>query len=157
MKLPIFILLLALLLSACASSPQYALASSKGLGFSEHQIAEAHYLVSFKSKGANKKKNRALAQRRAAELAQAQGYDWFVIINTQVEIEHNEQALIQRQAPPQIVRECNLLSCRTHTLASPSIGTSSIDNRDKLIETLLEIRLGRGVKSMQEYIFDAQN
>jgi hypothetical protein len=156
MKPSIFILLLALLLSACAGSPQYAPASSKGLGFSEQQIAEAHYLISFKSRGANKKKNRVLAQRRAAELTQVQGYDWFVIINAQVEIAHNEQALVQRQAPPKMVRECNLLSCRTHTLVSPSIGTSSIDKRDQLIETLLEIRLGRGVKPMQEHIFDAQ-
>jgi hypothetical protein len=154
MRHSVLILLIGLLLSACASQSDYVPASSAGPGFGERQLGERHFMISFTARGTDRDKSWQLALRRAAEVTLDQGYDWFVISRSEVNLER--QTAPSRPMPqPQLVRECNLLGCRTHSLVTPGIQPPAVGEGRRRLETLLEIRLGKGVKPVQEQLFDA--
>lgn len=82
-KLLILLAASALTLSACATATPYApAAQALGAGFSEQRIEANRYRVTFRGKGAPERIS-DLALRRAAELAVADGYDWFRVISRQ--------------------------------------------------------------------------
>lgn len=154
MRHSVLILLIGLLLSACAGHGDYVPASSSGLGYGERQLGERHFMISFTARGTDRDKSWRLALRRAAEVTLEQGYDWFVITQSQVNLER--QSAPGQPVPQQrLVRECNLLGCRTHSLVTPGMQSATVGEGRRLLETLLEIRLGKGVKPAQEQLFDA--
>ena len=78
------ILLLALLpLAACASTSAYGPAEGNGSGYKDTRIEANRYRVSYKANDPAAAEDGAL--RRAAELAVAQGGDWFTVVSRQTD------------------------------------------------------------------------
>ncbi len=77
----------ALLLAACATATPYGPAqSSRGYGFSEQQIEEGRYRITFRGNSLTARdtvENSLLY--RAAELAVETGYDYFIVIENDTE------------------------------------------------------------------------
>ncbi|MBB4658433.1 CC0125/CC1285 family lipoprotein [Parvularcula dongshanensis] len=79
-------LLPVLLLAACASGAAYGPASSpSALGYREQPIEAGRYRVVYRGKSLQVAEDGAL--RRAAELALADGYDWFTVVSRAAESE----------------------------------------------------------------------
>jgi hypothetical protein len=82
MKPPVLAVLAALTLAACATTPTvYQPASSQSaVGYSEYRIEPGRYRVTFQGgSGAPPEQVMDFAIMRAADLALADGYDWFRI------------------------------------------------------------------------------
>jgi hypothetical protein len=83
------ILIAAFALAACATAvgTAYAPADSKGYGYRETKIESDRYRVSFAGDGATP---RAVVEDyallRAAELADANGYDWFRVVGRDLDV-----------------------------------------------------------------------
>lgn len=74
------ILALTALLCACASDPSYGpAANSNSFGYSDRAIEEGRYRVTYRARSEAEARDGAL--RRAAEIALAQGGDWFQIVH----------------------------------------------------------------------------
>ncbi|GHG67542.1 hypothetical protein GCM10010919_16300 [Alishewanella longhuensis] len=143
----LLIILATLLLSACSSQPDYRPAKGNGYGYSELQISQNYYRVTFKARGDERGKARAYALRRAAELTAEQGYDWFVVVDKETIAERDRTSDNRLGASYQqtTVKDCSLLGCRNRTVTQPhyEVGIHAA-GRDQ-IESVLEIRLGKGV------------
>jgi hypothetical protein len=78
------------LLAACATAvgTSYQPADSKGYGYSEQRVEGDRYRVTFRGDGATPAEAvEDFALRRAAELARANGYDWFRLVGRSVDEE----------------------------------------------------------------------
>jgi hypothetical protein len=74
----------ALLLAACATAPVYGPAASPSdYGYREQPIEEGRYRVSYRGKTLAAAEDGAI--RRAADLAVANGYDWFTVVSRSAE------------------------------------------------------------------------
>ena len=139
-------LLITTLLAACSSQPAYRAAQGNGFGYSEQQISDNYYRVSFKARGDDNGKARAYAMRRAAELTQTQGYDWFVIVQNDSTTERQTAASQLSTGYRQTtVRDCGLLGCRSRTIQQPEYSASLSAGDREQVEVALEIRMGKGV------------
>ncbi|HFB55197.1 MAG TPA: hypothetical protein ENJ46_04660, partial [Hellea balneolensis] len=82
MKAKFLILSGVLVFSACATGPSvYGPAQGRGLGFQEQQIENNRFQVSYTARTADEARNLSLL--RAAELTQAQGYNYFRVIGSE--------------------------------------------------------------------------
>lgn len=84
MRRPIILTVLVLALSACATAPTVfqPAAGPKGVGFSEYPIEKGRYRITFRGgPGAPAQQVSDYALLRAAELALAEGYDWFQVVD----------------------------------------------------------------------------
>jgi hypothetical protein len=82
MKPPVLAVLAALTLAACATTPTVyqPAAPQSGVGYSEYRIEPGRYRVTFQGgSGAPPEQVMDFAIMRAADLALADGYDWFRI------------------------------------------------------------------------------
>lgn len=142
----LFAVLSLLLLSACSSQSAYRAAQDSGYGYSEQQISDNYYRVSFKARGDDRGKARTYAMRRASELTQARGYDWFVIVQndatTEREAPANQISTGYRQTT---VHDCGLLTCRSRTVHEPDYSVSLSAGSREQVDVVLEIRMGKGV------------
>jgi hypothetical protein len=80
MKLLVPLIVSALALSACASTPTvYGPAmSATGVGYSDYRIEQNRFRITFRGgRGAPPEQVSDYALRRAADIALAEGYDWF--------------------------------------------------------------------------------
>ena len=74
------VLLSALVLVGCAGTTPYGPASSSSaLGYREQPIETGRYRVTYRARSLPEAEDGAL--RRAAELALADGYDWFTVVS----------------------------------------------------------------------------
>ena len=147
----LFIIILALLISACATQSAYRAAQADGTGYQDFALADNHYRVQFKVQGQARAVAKKYALMRAAELTLAQGYDWFVVEQQTIRT-RNEPDPFATEAAPRVSRRCGLLSCRTQVqTAEPLLATQGD------IETLaiIEIRMGRGIRP-EHKSYDAQ-
>ncbi|WP_215398869.1 CC0125/CC1285 family lipoprotein [Rheinheimera oceanensis] len=155
--IPTLILLGLVLLSSCSSQPDYRAANGRGYGYSEQQISNNYYRVTFKSAGADSGKAKAYALRRAAELAEAQGYDWFAVVEKETLVERQQDNSNHVGAGYQhtTVQDCSLPGCRSRTVTRPQyeIGISS-GGRNQ-VEAVLEIRMGKGVMPDSSRVYPA--
>ena len=71
------------LLAACATSPAYGPADGSGFGYKDTRIENDRYRVSYR--GGDQAGAEDGALRRAAELAVAQGADWFTVVSRSTE------------------------------------------------------------------------
>ncbi|WP_029753448.1 hypothetical protein, partial [Pseudoalteromonas sp. TAB23] len=97
---------------------------------------------------------------RAAELTQAQGYDWFVVTNKETFVESKSQApasSISASHSQQYERSCGLLTCETRARPTSSVGVQ-VSNNDKRkeVHTLIDIKMGKGIKP-SDNSFSAQD
>jgi hypothetical protein len=73
---------LCLLLAACAASPTPYQAAQNGFGYSEQQIEENRYRVSFAGNSATSRQTvEDYLLYRAAELTVQNGHDWFEVVD----------------------------------------------------------------------------
>ena len=76
------IVVLGLLLAACASAPTPYQAAQGGFGYSEQQIEESRYRVSFAGNAATTRPTvEDYLLYRAAELTVQTGHDWFEVVD----------------------------------------------------------------------------
>ena len=127
----------ALLLSACSSQPDYRAARGSGYGYSEQQINDNYYSG----------KAKAYALRRAAELTAEQGYDWFVVVDkeTMTERQRDSDNRLGASYQTTTVQDCGLLGCRSRTVQQPSYEMGLAANTHDQVESVLEIRMGKGI------------
>lgn len=139
-----------LILAGCASKPDYRAANKGSTGYSEQKISDDRYRVEFKSVSNSVADAGDYALLRAAELTQAQGYDWFVVTNKETFVEsksHAPTSSVSATRGQQVERSCGLLTCETRTRPVNEMGVQ-ISNHDsrKEVHTLLDIKMGKGIK-----------
>lgn len=139
-----------LILVGCASKPDYRPANKGSTGYSEQKISDDRYRVEFKSVSNSVADAGDYALLRAAELTQAQGYDWFVVTNKETFVEsksHAPTSSVSATRGQQVERSCGLLTCETRTRLVNEMGVQ-ISNHDsrKEVHTLLDIKMGKGIK-----------
>lgn len=161
MKTPLSLLALVLILSACGSTSHYREATSDtSPGYQQQQLAQGQWQVSYRQYGTQLKQTYPLALRRAAELTRQEGYDWFEVVNRDSEIaEQDEGAELSTGISRSYNTEtrCGLLGCTRQTTPSTryDVGVSNNSGR-QVTETVLEIRMGKGVRPEQAGIYSAE-
>ncbi len=144
----LFCVMVISLFSACSSSPAYRAASGNGFGYAEQHITDNYYRVTFKARGDDQAAAKAYALRRAAELTAQQGYDWFVVVETDTltERQRAEASSLGANYQRTTERQCGLLGCRERTVNQPSYSAGIQLGADgNHVEVALEVRMGKGV------------
>lgn len=135
------LILPALLLSACASAPDYAPASSaRAAGYSETQIEPNRYLVSYRSKDRDIEEARRHALMRSAELTLMNGFDTFELVSQSINSDTDRRREPRYTGPDYVTtRSCGLLSCTKSVMPVPARpGFESEIRRD---ETLVQLEI----------------
>lgn len=154
-------LIMGLTLAACASQPAYRAAENGGYGYSETKLTDTQYRVYFKGKGSDKTKAMDYAMLRAAEVTLNEGYDWFVVANRETMVDREKVSV-----EPEIgfskrytrVTDCGLVTCRTRVYPESTLSTGIfVGGQEKsVIESALDIQLGRGTRPDLSSSFDAR-
>ena len=141
------VLLFATMLVACSSQPDYRAANGNSYGYSEQKISDTYYRVTFKARGGDSDQARAYALRRAAEITDTQGYDWFVVVDKETLIarQQDDRSHLGAGYQQTTVQDCSLLTCRSQTLTRPQYNVGIHGGGREHVEAVLEIRLGKGV------------
>jgi hypothetical protein len=158
--LAIALLMIAALLSACAGQSPYKAADGSRYGYSDTQIAGDRYRVSFNAPASREGEIRDYALLRAAELTLLEGYDWFVVLDRETEVERtrNQPAMsVGASRSTAVTRNCGLVACTTYYHPARDYGadfdTGAISRGSA--SSVLEIRLGKGVRPEGIDSFDA--
>ncbi|MDQ2076394.1 hypothetical protein [Marinimicrobium sp. ABcell2] len=156
MKKPLAILMTVLFITACAAPAVYQPASGSGYGYRESQIADNRYRVSFKMRGDSRFEAMDYALLRAAELTLMAGYDWFVVVDRQVDGERREpRSKVGASRTQTTERRCGLLGCSTSSRPTTAYGAELRSGNQSESEVILEIRLGKGVRPTESDSYDA--
>ncbi|MDN3637500.1 hypothetical protein QWY82_01645 [Simiduia curdlanivorans] len=158
MKMLISTSLILLSLVGCASNSGYKAASGSGYGYTETEISENRYRIDYKDKSRRASQAKNYALLRAAELTLAQGYDWFVVVDRETQIEKSDDNISTSMTTGRTVtKSCGLLSCSTqsHPTTEYGVGMNSGTGKDFAIASL-EVRLGKGVKPATGDTYDAR-
>ncbi|PKG98700.1 hypothetical protein [Paraglaciecola sp. MB-3u-78] len=156
MKYLITLLTLTLFISGCASKPDYRLAKNGSVGYSDQKITDDRFRVQFKSHSKTVADASDYALLRAAELTQQQGYDWFVVTSKETFVESEKQqpgSSVGFTQTSQMERNCGLLTCESRSRPSKEVGVNintGINNDRKEVHSILEIRMGKGVKPNED-------
>ena len=141
-----------ILLSACASKPDYRPATNGSVGYSEQKITNDRYRVEFKIKSNSVADASDYALLRSAQLTKEQGYDWFVVTSKETFVESTKMepaSSIGVSQGRQTVKHCGLLGCETYqrpsTQMEASIAVGS-QNERKEVHSVLDVRMGKGMK-----------
>lgn len=147
-----FVLVLCLLLSACANQPAYKAAGDGRYGYKDSPLGKDRYRVSYVQRGKETTKTMDYALLRAAEVTLLEGYDWFTIVD--------RETLVDRKRVPSTqvsiaygrgtVHGCGIFGCPYGTGVGVSTGVSGNE-----VEVILEIRLGKGVRPETGDSYDA--
>ena len=144
------------LVSGCASKPDYRSAKNGSVGYSDQKITDDRYRVQFKSYSKSVADASDYALLRSAQLTQKQGYDWFVVTSKETFVESEKQqpsSSVGFTQTRQIERNCGLLTCETRSRPSTEVGVNintGINNERKEVHSILEIRMGKGVKPNED-------
>ncbi|WP_347329841.1 CC0125/CC1285 family lipoprotein [Marinimicrobium locisalis] len=155
MKKPMAVLMMLLLISACAG-PVYQPAKGGGYGYRESQVADNRYRVSFTIRGDNRFEAMDYALLRASELTLMAGYDWFVVVDRQVDGTREESgSRVSARRTQSTERHCGLLGCTTSSSPSTAYGAEIRSGDRSEQEVILEIRLGKGIRPTEGDSYDA--
>lgn len=148
------------LLGACASQPDYRAAENGGYGYTEQQLSNDQYRVSFRSRGDDTGLAMDYAMLRASELTMEKGYDWFDIASreTLVDRERVDSGFSTGAGVTYTtVQDCGLLGCRTYQRPSQSYHTGMhLGDERSEVEVIMEIRMGNGIRPSGEQNYDAR-
>lgn len=152
----IVFVLFSVLLSACSSTPVYKPARGSDYGYRETRIDADRYRISFKTRGDNALEAMDYALLRAAELTLSKGYDWFVVVDRETQVNRRTLApstQISASRLHTVYRDCGLLACRTTVYPSRmynvEVGMGVSQGRNKT-ESIVEIRLGKGERPVNQ-------
>lgn len=121
-----------LFLSACASLPPYHQAQGEGYGYQERKISDNQYRIHFKAKGNNHVQAMDFALLRAAEVTLLEGSDWFVVTD----------------------RQSNKDNTKQRAASESSNDASQLANTNE-VESVIEVRLGKGIRPANESSYSA--
>jgi len=158
MKIHAVIVFALLLATGCASQSAYKPASGSGYGYQESQISENRYRVTFKARGDERDQAMDYTLLRAAELTLLKGYDWFVVVNRETLIDRKETEMQSgfSSGDRVITRDCGLLGCTTRSYSTPPTYSAGVSTGGhSRTESVLEIRMGRGVRPSSGDSYDA--
>ncbi|WP_188151987.1 CC0125/CC1285 family lipoprotein [Teredinibacter waterburyi] len=152
-----------LTLTGCASNSGYQKAAGYGYGYSETVISDNRYRVDYKARNKTNSTVRHYALRRAAELTLEKGYDWFVVVDRDLQLEQSnntiQTSMSKMSERESATKRCGLLGCTTEPYPASSYGmglhTDTGDRATKAIASL-EIRLGKGVRPENVESYDAR-
>ncbi|MGX5174669.1 CC0125/CC1285 family lipoprotein [Aliikangiella sp. IMCC44653] len=146
------------ILMSCTSLPKYRQASGNGYGYSESKLSENHYRIHFKLKGRDTSAAMDYAMLRAAEISLLNGYDWFVVVSRETMAENNDDSGFSLGASTTFQRrtQCGLVACKTTSEPVTTYGANvRAGDTSSQVESILEVRLGKGVKPSSENSFSA--
>ncbi len=150
-----------LMLTGCTNQSMYRPASHSGYGYQETTISDERYRVHFKARGDNRIKAMDFALLRAAELTHRQGFDWFIVVSRDTLIDRENaspRSSISARSGHTTTRSCGLLGCTTQSKPSTQMGIGlSFGDSNREIESILEIKMGRGVRPEQIDSYEARD
>ncbi|WP_404409492.1 hypothetical protein LG272_02715 [Pseudidiomarina marina] len=152
--------LASLVLVGCSSQPDYRKAEGSGYGYQETKISDTQYRVSFKARGSDKTKAMDYALLRAAEVTLENGYDWFVVTHRETLIDRERvspESSIGYTSSNDMVTRCGLISCTTthYPRDTFSAGVHIGGRKSSEIESIVEIKIGKGTRPDTDYSFNA--
>ena len=142
----------ALALAACASAPTLyqPAAGPQAVGFSEYRIEPGRYRITFRGgPGAPAQQVADYALLRAADLALADGYDWFRV----------SERFIAQAGPdsgPRMSVGTGGASLGRHSSVGVGIGTSFNLGGGAALAQTLEVVMGKGAKPRDADVYDAR-
>lgn len=154
-------LLVSLFMFGCSSQPDYRAAEGDGYGYQATQITDTQYRISFKARGSDQAKAMDYALLRAAEVTLEQGYDWFVVTHRETFVDRERtrpSTEIGYANSSEMVTRCGLISCTTTRYPRSSLHAGiHIGGRESSdIQTIIEVKLGTGVRPDSDHSFAAQ-
>lgn len=156
MKTTLMVIVTLLLVSGCASQTAYKPARGLGYGYSETHLGEDRYRVQFKLRGSSRAKAKDYALLRAAELTLLNGYDWFIVVDRETLVHRDNTNVQTSVSNGTIVRQdCGLLTCSTTAYPAPNTTVGTYTDSQREVETILEIRLGKGIRPAGGDSYDA--
>ncbi len=148
-----------IILSGCASQPTYRPADRSGFGYQESQLSDSQYRIQFAMRGDQKAKAMDYALLRAAEITLEKGYDWFIVVDRHTISESKDRGSsvgVGVGRHTQVQRSCGLLGCTTTSRPVYGYGVSAeFDNQSNKTESILEVKIGRGVRPETYNSYDA--
>lgn len=152
---------LTLVLAGCSSQPDYRKAEGSGYGYQETKISDTQYRVSFKARGTDKTKAMDYALLRAAEVTLENGYDWFVVTHRETLVDRERvqpDTSLGYTSSRDMVTRCGLVTCTTtsYPRTSMSAGVHIGGNESSEIQSILEVKLGKGMRPDTDYSFSAK-
>ena len=146
------VLILTLLLAACAPQYRYNPLQNTGVGPYHISTAQNLYRVHFKAIGANEDSTRLQALEHARYLTSSQKLDWFIVLKDQVITEQLESLETNK-----VLRTtCSDNECHQSTYLNPHF-KQQFTATDKPIttEVILIIRMGRGIQPADNNSYSA--
>lgn len=133
-----------LALAACETSSYHAASSNTSFGYTEAELEEGRWRVTFRARDINTAYDFALY--RAAEITRAMGYDWFRVVNSFA----NED---ERYDSSGVVVGGHTGS---HHRSGVGVGIGfPLNGGDRVATQTLEIVMGKGEKPEGDQVYDA--
>jgi len=151
MKHLVIALLAGLALNACATPQKLyqAAAGPRSVGYSEYPVEPGRYRITFRGgPGATPQRVADLALIRAADLALAEGYDWFRVADRVTEE--------QPDRGPRIGLGVGSGSYGRRSGVSLGVGTSFDLGGGPSVSTTIEVLMGRGERPRGQDAYDAR-
>lgn len=150
MKAAVLAVLTALSLAACATAPTlYRPVGPNGVGYSELRIEPDRYRVTFQGgPGAPPQQVQDYALLRAAELALANGYDWFRVVDRSTRATGYSGSSLSVGVGG--------MSFGRHSAAGVGVGTGFPLSGGPSLKTSLEVLLGKGPRPPGQDVYDAR-
>lgn len=148
-SIQIVAILLAALLTACATQSKYVPAEKRGAyGYTDTQLTERRYRITFTGNSLTPKETvQDFMLLRAAEVTLENGYDWFRPVTRETERKSsdgsNSSVGVGVGHSPRVYRRCGLLNCDSVTTYDTNVSgsVSSGSSRDSYSSSM-EILLG---------------
>ncbi len=144
------------LLLGCASGPLYQQANNGGFGYSDEQLADDRYAITFKARKTDSLTAQNLALARAAQVTLAAGDDWFIVTDNEVTAVENARDAGEPYSL-RAIGNCDSDLCgntkTTRKFAGDGTNISDDARRDLIIS--MQIRTGKGALPDPDYAYDA--
>ena len=153
-------------LSACATQSPYQPAEKRGAeGYTETKLTDNRYRVTFTGNASTPSETvKDYALLRAAEVTLQNGYDWFRLVNSDIDKKVRSTTSVGSDfdVPGQttVYQRCGLLSCSTAVSSSPGFSPGfdvATTNTSTAYSSALEIVMGKKPMPASVESYDARN
>lgn len=144
--------------AAPTPTPFQAASPNSDFGYRETALTDTQYRIDFVgNRHTQASQIKDYAMLRAAQLTLQQGYDWFVILDSQTDRESKTRTDVNAPLRSQaVVRECGVLGCASYVTpvySGVGIRTYEVDGK---VSTSLQISMGKGQPEDRNRAFDAE-
>ena len=157
------IVIAALVLGACAGSPDYRAADRpQDRGYYTQKITGDRYRVVYNGgRRSGLEETRDFALLRAAEVTVREGYDWFEIVDRDTHTRTNAagpRAGVGYERAYFVARECGLLGCTSHVRPATYTRWEVASSHDvERHSHSIEVKLGKGALPADGRGYDAKS